>query len=54
LLQYDAAALIDFPFPGGSIMLKASFKIVLYSFAAVSVGVPLFAVAFVGLALIGF
>jgi hypothetical protein len=53
-LQYVAAALIDFPFPGGSIMVKAGFKILLYSFAAVGVGVPLFAVTFAGLALIGF
>jgi hypothetical protein len=53
-LQYVATALIDFPFPGGSMMVKASFKILLYSFAAVGLGVPLFAVAFVGLALIGF
>jgi hypothetical protein len=53
-LQYVAAAFVDFPFPGGSIVLKAGFKILLYSFAAVSVDVPLFAVGFVGLALIGF
>jgi hypothetical protein len=53
-LQHDADALIDFPFPGGSLMVKAGFKIFLYSFAAVSVGVPLFVVGFVGLALIGF
>jgi len=35
-------------------MVEASFKVLLYSFAAVGLGVPLFAIAFAGLALIGF
>jgi hypothetical protein len=35
-------------------IVKASFKVLLYSFAAVGLGVPLFAVAFAGFALIGF
>ena len=35
-------------------MAKYGMKVLLYSFAAVGVGVPLSAIAFVGLALMGF
>jgi hypothetical protein len=35
-------------------MLKTAIRISLYSLAAIGVGIPLSAIAFIGLALIGF
>jgi hypothetical protein len=54
LLQLEPSSFTHLPLPWRSGMLKTAIRISLYSLAAIGVGIPLSAIAFIGLALIGF